>query len=227
MTMSDSVAVIIDSGYLLKEFDRFRPLTPNGRIEADHFRALADSAVEEDEELFRIYCYHCPPYGGEEERPLGAGPVNFGQTGVAKFQTALQTSIRLSPRFAFRTGVLRWRGWECRLDSNVDPSEEARNLKWQPRFEQKEVDIKIGLDIAWLASKRIVDVIAVVSGDTDFVPAMKFARREGVQVRLVAFEHRTPHNNLVEHSDFVSKVDLALIARTCTKTTGSSPRTSP
>lgn len=49
----------------------------------------------------------------------------------------------------------------------------------------KRVDMKIGLDVAWLASKGIVDRIILVTADTDFVPAMKFARREGVQVLLV------------------------------------------
>ena len=51
-----------------------------------------------------------------------------------------------------------------------------------PNFEQKAVDIKIGLDIAWLSSKRIVDALALVTGDTDFIPAMK-AYSFGVRAR--------------------------------------------
>lgn len=211
--MAESVAVVIDAAYLLKLLEPLRPRTPGGRIEVGHFRAVAEKAVERPgEELFRIYCYHCPPYGGTEAIPFTGTPVNFGASPVAKFQTALQTSIRLAPRFAFRTGQLRWRGWKCKFDDRVDPSTPARDLKWQPDFEQKQVDIKIGLDIAWLASKRIVDIIAIASGDTDFVPAMKFARREGVKVRLLTFEGTQPHNNLVEHRDYVTQIDLAEIA---------------
>ena len=36
-----------------------------------------------------------------------------------------------------------------------------------------------------VALKHIVDRIILVSGDTDMIPAMKLARREGVQVVMV------------------------------------------
>jgi uncharacterized LabA/DUF88 family protein len=72
----------------------------------------------------------------------------------------------------------------------------------RPEIRQKRVDIKIGLDVAWLASRRIVDRIALVTADTDFVPAMKFARREGVQVILVPLDQK-PRPELVEHADEV------------------------
>lgn len=40
------------------------------------------------------------------------------------------------------------------------------------------------MDIAALTLKKHVDVIALVTGDSDFIPALKFARREGKQVFL-------------------------------------------
>lgn len=49
---------------------------------------------------------------------------------------------------------------------------------------QKGVDMKIGLDIASMALKRHVDTIILVTGDSDFVPAAKVARREGVDLLL-------------------------------------------
>ncbi len=45
--------------------------------------------------------------------------------------------------------------------------------------------MRIGIDVATLTLKRIVDRVILVSGDTDMIPAMKLARREGVQVVLV------------------------------------------
>ncbi|HTX22768.1 MAG TPA: NYN domain-containing protein [Candidatus Aquilonibacter sp.] len=51
--------------------------------------------------------------------------------------------------------------------------------------EQKGVDMRIGIDVATLSLKRIVERIILISGDTDMIPAMKLARREGVQVVLV------------------------------------------
>ncbi|WP_166245873.1 NYN domain-containing protein [Paenibacillus turpanensis] len=40
----------------------------------------------------------------------------------------------------------------------------------------KSNDIKFGLDGARLSSKDIVEKIILVTGDTDLVPSMKFAR---------------------------------------------------
>ena len=45
--------------------------------------------------------------------------------------------------------------------------------------------MRIGIDVATLTLKGIVDRVILISGDTDMIPAMKLARREGVQVVLV------------------------------------------
>ena len=44
--------------------------------------------------------------------------------------------------------------------------------------------MRIGLDIASITLKRQADVIVLVSGDSDFVPAAILARREGLQFVL-------------------------------------------
>lgn len=49
---------------------------------------------------------------------------------------------------------------------------------------QKGIDMKIGTDIASLALKGFVDTIVLFSGDSDFVPAAKLARREGIDFIL-------------------------------------------
>jgi len=50
--------------------------------------------------------------------------------------------------------------------------------------QQKGVDMRIGLDIASMAFKHQVDQIILVAGDSDFVPAAKLARREGIDFIL-------------------------------------------
>ena len=65
-------------------------------------------------------------------------------------------------------------------------------IKWEDltendfalQVDQKGVDMKIGLDIASLAYKKQVDQIVLISGDSDFVPAAKLARREGIDFVL-------------------------------------------
>ena len=49
---------------------------------------------------------------------------------------------------------------------------------------QKGIDIKIGTDITSIALKKQVDRIILISGDCDFVPAAKLARREGIDFVL-------------------------------------------
>ncbi len=44
--------------------------------------------------------------------------------------------------------------------------------------------MKIGLDISSIAHKRLANQIVLVAGDSDFVPAAKQARREGIDFVL-------------------------------------------
>jgi len=50
--------------------------------------------------------------------------------------------------------------------------------------QQKGVDLRIGLDIALLSLRQLASSIVVVTGDSDLIPAFKFARREGMRVYL-------------------------------------------
>lgn len=67
-------------------------------------------------------------------------------------------------------------------------------------LDQKGVDMEIGLDIASLAYKKQVDQIILISGDSDFVPAAKFAWREGIDFILDPM-WADIEPDLFEHSD--------------------------
>ena len=74
------------------------------------------------------------------------------------------------------------------------------DLDFRYDMRQKGVDIKIGIDIASLAIKKMVEKIVLVSGDADFVPAAKLARREGIDFVLdPMWNHIQPGLN--EHID--------------------------
>lgn len=66
---------------------------------------------------------------------------------------------------------------------------------------QKGVDMRIGLDMAALALKRFVNTIVLVTGDRDFVPAAKLARREGLQIILDPLWQQRKLDDLFEHID--------------------------
>ena len=65
---------------------------------------------------------------------------------------------------------------------------------------QKGVDMRLGLDIASLSYKKLVDRIVLISGDSDFVPAAKLARREGIDFILDPMWNKVKPD-LFEHID--------------------------
>ncbi len=67
-------------------------------------------------------------------------------------------------------------------------------------LKQKGVDMRIGVDIASLALKKHVNTIVLVAGDSDFVPAAKLARREGVDFILDPLWQKI-NADLFEHID--------------------------
>jgi uncharacterized LabA/DUF88 family protein len=79
------------------------------------------------------------------------------------------------------------RGWRVRgsaLEAIARLNRPLQDDDLELHLEQKGVDLRIGLDIARLALRQLVDVLVVVTGDRDLVPAFKFARREGLRVLL-------------------------------------------
>lgn len=112
---------------------------------------------------------------------------------------------------ALRSGEIIFTGWVVKKLATKDIAATGRALTaddFRPDLRQKRVDIKIGLDVAWLSSKSIVDRILLVTADTDFVPAMKFARREGVQVILVPMGKKHLSSDLRIHADEVREVQF-------------------
>jgi len=86
----------------------------------------------------------------------------------------------------------------------------------RPRVTRCSALVSLGLDIARLALTRSVQSIVAVTADSDFVPAFKFARREGLRVFLCHFDHPIKRE-LRAHTDDVITIP-ALVAKS-TETT--------
>ena len=56
-----------------------------------------------------------------------------------------------------------------------------------PTFNTKDVDTTMVADIVQASYEDHADVFVVVTGDTDFVPALEIARRQGKRVVVLAF----------------------------------------
>ena len=95
--------------------------------------------------------------------------------------------------FAVRLGTLKFRGWVPR-NIPLESTSQLTDADFKPNFEQKGVDMRIGLDMANYASNRSVDLIALMTNDTDCIPAMKYARRSGLRVTLLCIPGYSPAN---------------------------------
>ncbi len=199
------VAVLLDLGFVFHALHR---LLGGRRPTAHEIQSLGHRCVASDEALFRLYCYHCRPLGRTERHPLSGERIDFSASATFREMHALLRDLERLDTVAFREGTIAFTGWMLRPSSLArltQPGATIEPADIQPDIRQKQVDMKIGLDVAWLASRRIVDRLILVTADRDFIPAMKFARREGVQV-VIAPLGRTPHRELAIHADAVRTV---------------------
>jgi uncharacterized LabA/DUF88 family protein len=150
-----------------------------------------------DEVIHRILYYDCPSYKGEAVQPVSGIKKAF--VGSDKWLHDLSHN----DLFAVRIGVLKFRGFVLRHSRiPFTPSVPLTDEDFEAKFEQKGVDMRIGLDTATLSANHSVDLIALVTNDTDCIPAMKHARRAGLQVALVSVPGYNPAPELLAHSDF-------------------------
>jgi uncharacterized LabA/DUF88 family protein len=192
------VAILIDGGFFIT---RFRTINKRVPVVADIEPFIKDTlakvqsltGLQATDSLYRTYFYHCPPYGGQHTDPNGK-TVNFAKTKVFVASSSFLKDLKIHPQLALRLGEMSFDGWK------FDPQNPSNYL---PDLKQKSVDMKIGLDIAWMASRKLVDKLVIVTGDSDFVAPMKLARKEGILVYLHPMNQQMIKPVLKEHADFV------------------------
>ena len=117
---------------------------------------------------------------------------------------SLHAALARAPYFSLRFGELFQEGWglKSRVLGKKTGSVTVGASDIAPNIRQKGVDMRIGLDIACLTLKQQAKVIVLVTADSDFIPAMKLARREGAQLILVTLGHGVK-DGVYEHADVV------------------------
>ena len=204
--MKERVALLLDAGFLQKKLKKIHDRFPT----VEDVTVLCTSILRHERlegcRLFRIFYYDCPPFEGSSTHPMSGETRDFSKTPVASRNRALIDSLELEPDFAVRRGELIHTGWKLgrvalrRLRSRSKTDLNPADLV--PAISQKGVDMRIGLDIATLAFKRSADILVLVTGDSDIVPAMKLARKEGLKVYLQHLGHPVMRQ-LKAHADFV------------------------
>ncbi|MCD7896656.1 MAG: NYN domain-containing protein [Planctomycetaceae bacterium] len=222
---NSSVAVLFDAGYLWRNWKRIlgRDGVPQDVVD------LSRSLMHDDEKLFRVFYYDCEPFEGKKQHPITDKWKDYSKSEKAEERQGFLKSLSQRDNIAFRRGRLSHKGWKLTDDANnkltrqlklqyleqtgmasselPDPNFKLDQNAYQPNFSQKAVDMKIGLDVAWLSSKKVVQTIILFGCDTDYTPAMKHARREGCRVSIACFPSRRDntrpdlHPELCEHAD--------------------------
>lgn len=201
-----STAILIDGGFFKKRYALLY-----GKVSA---QVLADKMIEYalsrlkngDKDLYRIFYYDCAPSSFEGHYPVSKKNVKFALSDQTKFQLEFFEHLKSKRKVAIRLGELQEFGWTLKsvplkklLKGQIDISA-LTDDDYKLSLTQKGVDMKMGLDIASLSYKRLVNQILLIAGDSDFVPAAKLARREGIDFVLDPMKnHIKPSLN--EHVD--------------------------
>ena len=185
-----------------------------GEEVAKRLYTIAHRHVGSENTLYRIFYYDCHPFDKKMHNPISKKVVDFKATDEYKFRTELIEALKKKRKVALRLGTLKesktWGIYPHRVKDLLSGKMEVKDLKPEDvhvELRQKGIDMKIGVDIASLALKRFVDRIVLISGDSDFVPAAKLARREGIDfildpmgadVEPMLFEHIDGLDNTVK-----------------------------
>lgn len=203
------IAIMIDGGFFIKRFNSLynRDKRYTGKQVADFMYTMAMRHVGERNTLYRIFYYDCFPLDKKYNHPLSNRPIDFKQTPEYAFKKELIETLKRKRKVALRMGTLKDNhNWLIRprvVKELLSGKKQFSDLSEDDIFldiKQKGIDMKIGVDIASIALKGFVDTIVLFSGDSDFVPAAKLARREGMDFILDPMKANV-EPQLFEHID--------------------------
>lgn len=208
--MVGKTAILVDGGFYRKRakqlWGEHDPKTAADALFKYCTRHLTER--ERHHDLYRIFYYDCPPIEKQLYHPLLQRTVDFSRTPQSKWMKAFLEELKHKRKVALRLGVLDDNNSEFQIRGDVLKKlcagkiniSELTEKDFMPNIKQKGVDMKIGVDIASLAYKKQVEQIVLIAGDSDFVPAAKLARREGVDFVLDPLG-ATIKDELFEHID--------------------------
>lgn len=219
---SMKTAVLVDLSFFIHGYNTLKKI--NEMTPEELAKRLKDyvweSIARNKDHLYRVYIYDCEPLDKNVPMPpinKTGRSKNLGKTHTFQFRSKLLECLRQQPYFAIRLGEIDENAFQWKLkdykkfmqilrkEIDIDT---LKDDDFTLDIRQKGVDIKIGLDIATLANKHQVEKIILITADSDFIPAIKHARKEGAIVQLDPMQ--TPNNQikkgLLEHIDLLSSV---------------------
>ena len=204
-------AILVDGGFYRKRAYYFwGDKSPKNR--ADELEEYIKKHIDRERKdrcfLYRVFYYDCPPSDKIIYNPLTQKQDKLGETQLYKWSSEFYAELKHRRKFALRMGRLA----EEQACYNIRPDVARKLLRGdltvgdltqsdlELHLPQKGVDMRIGVDISSLTFKHQVDRIVLISGDSDFVPAAKQARREGIDFILDSMRQMIK-DDLFEHID--------------------------
>lgn len=205
-------AILVDGGFYRKRaahlWGKKTPLQRAKELNAYCLAHLKNKDGDETRHLYRIFYYDCAPIERRSVyHPLTKKNVDLDKSETHNWTIEFLENLRQTRKFALRLGTLsNQANYNLRPDVTKKLLAGTRSLEslteddFVFNVQQKGVDMRIGVDISSLAYKKQVDQIILISGDSDFVPAAKLARREGIDFILDPM-WATIKDDLFEHID--------------------------
>lgn len=177
----DRIAIFIDGAHLSKLLSIYF-----GKIKIDY--AKLANWIADGSDILRVYYYDCLPY---QSNP----PTPAEQT-LYSSKRAFHYNLNRLDNFEVKEGKLAHRG---------------NNQNGDPIFEQKMVDIMLAVDLVNLSLKRAISHAAIITGDSDFIPAIRVAKGEGISIQLIHGPAKSFHDKLWDEVDERRKITQAIL----------------
>lgn len=189
-------AILVDGAFFLRRYRYLRGKAHPEKVASDlHWMCRQHLKQEKrgtPRRLYRILFYDCPPLTKKVHNPISGATIDFGKTDTARWRTTFHEELKKRRKVALRLGYLNERSGQWQIqpkrlksllkrETNLDDLTES-DVRYDVK--QKGVDMRIGIDIASMCYKKQVSQIILIAGDSDFVPAAKLARREGIDFIL-------------------------------------------
>ena len=217
--MEDTTAILVDGGFYTRRAKYLwgdRSAQESATILHNYCMAHLSHREYGDkhrDRLYRIFYYDCPPMDRNVYHPFLHKDKPLKKEPLYAWMTAFQEELRSKRKVALRLGRLSENeiGYSLpietikRLCNGTIKFEDLKEEDFYLNVKQKGVDMRIGLDIASMAYKKQVTRIILIAGDSDFVPAAKLARREGIDFILNPMGNSI-NKDLNEHVDGIKNL---------------------
>jgi len=190
--MKNKTAILIDGAFFLKRFNKTYGYSLDPVYVAKKMYSMSMNHLKKDNDhLHRIFFYDCYPFDKRQHNPISNKCIDFAKTDISKFKLLFFEELKRKRKVALRLSSLHdSKHWKIKpnvLKTLFKKEKDINDLTENDveyGIQQKGTDIMIGIDIASLVFKKQVDRIILISGDSDFIPAAKLARREGIDFIL-------------------------------------------